>query len=72
MEQLAFPWVQIALLLRNMSLQGGVGNVFAWILWGATGMIPLIYWGIRQKHSIKTKRDIQNLQAVWWQLYWIR
>lgn len=58
MEQLAFPWVQIAGLLRNMSLQGGVGNVFAWILWAVIGMIPLIYWVIRRKHSIKVQRDI--------------
>lgn len=50
----AFPWEQIGLLLRKLSLAGGAGNGTAWVLFAVIGGCPLILWGLlawRRKSS---------------------
>ena len=41
MEYITFPWEQIGLGLRRLSLSGSAGNIAAWILFLAAGALPL-------------------------------
>ena len=41
MEYITFPWEQMGLGLRRLSLSGGAGNVAAWILFLVIGARPL-------------------------------
>lgn len=42
MDYMTFPWEQLGLLLRRLSLSGSFGNAAAWILFLATGALPLL------------------------------
>ena len=42
MDYMTFPWEQVGLLLRRLSLSGGIGNAAAWILFLAIGALPLL------------------------------
>lgn len=42
MDYMTFPWEQVGLLLRRLSLSGSFGNAAAWILFLATGALPLL------------------------------
>ncbi len=42
MDYMTFPWEQVGLLLRRLSLSGGIGNATAWILFLAIGALPLL------------------------------
>lgn len=45
---LAFPWAQIGMMLRGLSVSGAAGNVLAWILYILVSLIPAAVWmGIR-------------------------
>ena len=41
MEYITFPWEQMGLGLRRLSLSGSAGNIAAWILFLAAGALPL-------------------------------
>ncbi|MGN0293899.1 MAG: hypothetical protein ACI4D3_07850 [Lachnospiraceae bacterium] len=46
---LAFPWAQIGMMLRRLSVSGAAGNVLAWILYTLISLIPAAVWmGIRR------------------------
>jgi len=42
MDYMTFPWEQVGLLLRRLSLSGGIGNAAACILFLAIGALPLL------------------------------
>ena len=42
MDYMTFPWEQLGLLLRRLSLSGSFGNAAAWILFLAIGALPLL------------------------------
>ena len=55
---LAFPWAQIGMMLRRLSMSGAAGNVLAWILYILISMIPAAAWiGIRRGKGEK-KTDL--------------
>lgn len=41
MEYMTFPWEQLGILLRRLSLSGGIGNAAAWICYLVIGGVPL-------------------------------
>lgn len=41
---LAFPWAQIGMMLRRLSMSGAAGNVLAWILYILISLIPAALW----------------------------
>lgn len=42
MEYITFPWEQMGLGLRRLSLSGNAGNIAAWILFLVAGALPLL------------------------------
>lgn len=41
---MAFPYEQIGLGLRKMSLSGKIGNIWAIVIFAAAALLPAIYW----------------------------
>lgn len=58
MNYFAFPWEQIGMLLRRLSLAGRAGNVAAWILFAAIGGCPLILLGLLILRKKSRKADL--------------
>lgn len=52
-----FPFEQIGWALRQLSLSGGVGNLFAIILYVFIGLIPCIAWLVLKKQGKGCKVD---------------
>lgn len=58
MSYIAFPWEQIGILLRRLSLAGAVGNVAAWVLFTVIGGSPLILWGLLAGRKKNSRADL--------------
>lgn len=58
MSYFAFPWEQIGILLRKLSLAGAAGNMAAWILFAVIGGCPLILWGLIVRRKKSSRIDI--------------
>lgn len=55
---LAFPYAQIGMMLRRLSVSGGAGNILAWVLYILVSLIPAAVWmGIRRRKTME-KNDI--------------
>ncbi len=72
MEYLAFPWEQIGMLLRKLSLYGGARNVIAWIIYLIIGGSPLVLWGwlVWKKRSSKVEVLLVLLSVVMFAGMW--
>lgn len=52
MEYITFPWEQMGMGLRRLSLSGSAGNITAWILFLAAGAFPLFTMAfLRYRHK---------------------
>lgn len=58
MSYIAFPWEQIGILLRRLSLAGAVGNAAAWVLFTVIGVSPLILWGLLAGRRKSSRADL--------------
>lgn len=58
MSYFAFPWEQIGIGLRKLSLAGAAGNVAAWILFAVIGGCPLIFWGLLVMQRKNSRVDL--------------
>lgn len=58
MRYIAFPWEQIGILLRRLSMAGAVGNVAAWVLFTVIGGSPLILWGLLAGRRKSSRADL--------------
>lgn len=58
MSVMAFPWEQMGVLLRKLSLAGTAGNVAAWALFLGIGACPCICWGVLARRRISCRTDL--------------
>lgn len=53
-----FPWEQIGIGLRKLSLSGAAGDLAAWILFAVMGGCPLILWGMLERRKKSSRVDL--------------
>lgn len=58
MSYFVFPWEQIGIVLRKLSLAGAAGDVAAWILFAVIGGCPLIFWGLLVRQRKNSRADL--------------
>lgn len=58
MSYFVFPWEQIGIVLRKLSLAGAAGDVAAWILFAGIGSCPLIFWGLLVRQRKNSRVDL--------------
>lgn len=55
---LAFPWAQIGMMLRRLSVSGAAGNALAWSLYILISLIPAAVWMRIRRRKMEKKTDI--------------
>jgi hypothetical protein len=61
---MAFPFEQIGLMLRNLSLSGTAGNVAAIILYIIISLVPCAFLFVRKKHGLRLEDGLLALLSA--------